>query len=532
MTDAVIIGGGINGMVAAAELAGAGWSVTLIERNRELGGFIASAERTLPGYVHDTYSSWHPLFLAGPAYTSLGDDLHRHGLEYRNTDGFVTASVADEGTVAFAHRDPEKTAAEFRHDADRAAYLAALGRFVDNAERVGGLLGTDLHSWSALRQGLGLLRGIGRRSAESWLRDGLTSGRSWCRSTFTGTEVDQLWTPWLLHAGLSPDHASGGFMLPVMAATMHGFGLPVVAGGASNFVAAFRRLLEERGVQIVTGREVDAITVDGKHATGVSAGADHWSARRAVLASVAPAALYGDLLRGAGEVSKTTRQEAERYRPGRGEMQIHVALSGPLEWSDPRLAETPLIHLSDGSNSTGIACAEAEAGLLPRNPTVVVGQQHVLDPSRVPPGAAALWIQLQEVPYSPTGDSRGELDTDSGWTTELATAYAQRVLDRIERHAPDLRTKVLAVDTITPVELERHNPNAIDGDPYGGSAELDQNFLWRPLPSAGSHRTQVQNLWHIGAATHPGPGLGGGSGHLVAQTLTTSNILRRTRSMR
>lgn len=213
-------------------------------------------------------------------------------------------------------------------------------------------------------------------------------------------------------------------------------------------------------------------------------------------------------------------------------MQIHVALSSPLEWNDPRLAETPLIHLSDGSNSTGIACAEAVAGLLPRTPTVVVGQQHLLDPSRVPTGAAALWIQLQEVPYSPTGDAGGELDTSSGWTAELATAYAQRVLDRVQHHAPDLRVKVLAVDTITPVDLERHNPNAIDGDPYGGSAELDQNFLWRPLPSAGSHRTQVQNLWHIGAATHPGPGLGGGSGHLVAKTLTAGNILRRTRSMR
>jgi len=531
-TDAVIIGGGINAMVAAAELAGAGWSVTLIERNRDLGGFIASGERTLPGYIHDTYSSWHPLFQAGPAYATLGEDLHRHGLEYRNTDGYVTASVADDGTVVIAHRDPEKTAAEFHYKADRDTYLAALGRFVDNVDRVGELLGTELHSWSAARQGLGLLRDIGRGPAESWMRDGLTSGRSWCRSTFTGSEVDQLWTPWLLHAGLSPDHASGGFMLPVMAATMHGFGLPVVAGGASNFVAAFRRLLDERGVQVVTGCEADAITVNGKRATGVSAGADHWLARRAVLASVAPQALYGDLLRAAKAVSTSTRQEAVRYRAGRGEMQIHVALSSPLDWNDPRLDQTPLIHLSDGSNSTGIACAEAEAGLLPRTPTVVVGQQHVLDPSRVPAGAAALWIQLQEVPYSPTRDAGGELDTSSGWTAELATGYAQRVLQRIQRHAPGLRTKVLAVDTITPVDLERHNPNAIDGDPYGGSAELDQNFLWRPLPSAGSHRTPVQNLWHIGAATHPGPGLGGGSGHLVAQTLTTGNILRRTRSIR
>lgn len=532
-TDAVIIGGGINAMVAAAELAGAGWSVTMIERNQELGGFIASGERTLPGYVHDTYSSWHPLFLAGPAYATLGEDLHRHGLEYRNTDGYVTASVDDHGNAVVAHRDPEQTAAAFEHAPDRDAYLTALGRFVDNVDRVGGLLGTELHSWSAVRQGIGLLRSIGRRSSEAWLRDMLTSGRSWCRSTFTGSEVDQLWTPWLLHAGLSPDHASGGFILPVMAATMHGFGLPVVAGGAGNFVTAFRGLLEERGVQIITGREVDSVQVVGKRAVGVAAGTDRWEARRAVLASVAPRTLYRDLLQGAAVVSEVTRAEADRYRAGRGEMQIHVALSAPLEWNDQRLSETPLIHLSDGSRSTGIACAEAEAGLLPRKPTVVVGQQHLLDPSRVPSGAASLWIQLQEVPYSPIGDAGGEIDTSAGWTPELATAYAQRVLDRIRQHAPDLTAKTLAVDTVAPPDLERYNPNALHGDPYGGSAELDQNFLWRPLASAGSHSTQVQNLWHIGAATHPGPGLGGGSGHLVAHTLTSSrNPFRLPRSKR
>ncbi|MBG6096825.1 phytoene desaturase family protein [Nocardioides luteus] len=532
-TDAVIIGGGINAMVAAAELSGAGWSVTLIERNQELGGFIASGERTLPGYVHDTYSSWHPLFLAGPAYASLGADLHRHGLEYRNTDGYVTASVDDDGNVAIAHRDPERTAAGFEHAADRAFYLASLDRFVDNVDRVGSLLGTELHSWSAVRQGLGLLRSVGRRSGESWARDVLTSGRSWCRNGFAGTEVDQLWTPWLLHAGLSPDHASGGFMLPVLAATVHGFGLPVVAGGAGNFVAAFRGLLEERGVQIVTGLEVDSVQVARKRAVGVSAGPHRWEARRAVLASVAPRTLYHDLLRGTDMVSATTRLDAQRYRAGRGEMQIHVALSSPLAWKDQRLSETPLIHISDGSRSTGIACAEAEAGLLPRQPTVVVGQQYLLDPSRVPPGAASLWLQLQEVPYSPAGDASGKIDTSAGWTPDTAAAYAERVLDRIEQHAPDLRAKVLAVDIVTPVDLERYNPNAIYGDPYGGSAELDQNFLWRPLPSAGSHRTQVQSLWHIGAATHPGPGLGGGSGHLVAQELTTSrNPFRLSRSKR
>jgi phytoene dehydrogenase-like protein len=143
----------------------------------------------------------------------------------------------------------------------------------------------------------------------------------------------------------------------------------------------------------------------------------------------------------------------------------------------------------------------------------------LLDPGRVPQGAAALWPQLQELPYTPRCDSAGELDTRHGWTTALAEGYANRVLDRISGHAPDLRRKIRMIDVLTPHDLEARNPNAFNGDPYGGSTELDQNLLWRPLASLGRHATPVDRLWHIGASTHPGPGLNGGSGHLVAATL-------------
>src|SRR5690606_3233320 len=244
-------------------------------------------------------------------------------------------------------------------------------------------------------------------------------------------------------------------------------------------------------------------------------------ARRAVLASCSPAALMRDLLP-AGAVETRLADEAERYRYGRGAMQIHVALSAPLSWREAELGEAPLIHISDGSASTGIACGEAEAGLLPATPTVVVGQQYVLDRSRVPEGAAALWLQLQEVPFAPVGDAAGELDGSAGWDAALARGYADRVLDRVAAHAPGLRDLVLGIDVITPRDLEAYNPNAIAGDPYAGSAELDQNLIWR-----SSHATPVERLWHIGAATHPGPGLGGASGHLVAGRLLAPSLPRR-----
>ena len=516
--DAIVVGSGINGLVAAAELAQAGWSVIILERNVEIGGFIATEERTLPGYLHDTFSSWHPLFVSGPAYGVIGKLLHQHGLEYRNTEGWVTASVADDGRVTLAHRDSERTAAQFAHAEDRSAYLAMLKRLGQNMASIGGLLGSELRSLALVHHMSGLARSGGLRGIEWWLRAAVTSGRANMRRDFHGHEVDHLYAPWLLHAGLSPDHAGGGLMMPLLAGTLHGFGLPVVAGGAGRFVAAFRSLLASLGVRVETGIEVNRILVAERRAVGVEAAGRTFQARRAVLASVTPSALYGRLLP-EGAVDSALRAEAASFRHGRAAMQIHVALSEPLSWRDTRLAEIPLIHLSDGSASTGIACAEAEARLLPRHPTVVVGQQYLLDPCRVPAGAAALWLQLQEVPYAPCGDAAGELDTAQGWTQALAEGYANRVLDRIARHAPDLRDKLRAIDVLTPDDLHARNPNAVSGDPYGGSAELDQSLLWRPLASSGRHATPVGQLWHIGASTHPGAGLGGGSGHVVATAL-------------
>ncbi|WP_433803341.1 phytoene desaturase family protein [Actinomycetospora sp. CA-084318] len=523
MTDVVVVGAGINGMVAAARLAGAGRSVTLLDGADQLGGFIGSAERTVPGYVHDTWSSWHPLFVTGPAFVELGDDLARHGLAYANTDGPVTATVPDEGTATIAYRDVEETVKTFADPDDADAYRAMIAGFGRDVGALGTLLGSELWSPAVGKPLVSLLRSAGRRGAAAYARDAVTSGRSWLRGRFSGVEVDRLWAPWLLHAGLAPDAASGGAMVPVFAATMHGAGLPVVVGGAGRFVDAFAALLAERGVDVRLGHRVERIVVRGGRAVGVEG--EGFAVRAdTVLASVAPGALYTQLLP-SGVVPPRIADEARAYRPGRAAMQIHVALSGPVPWRDPALREVPLVHLTDGSASTGIACAEAEAGLLPRRPTVVVGQQHVLDPSRVPAGGAALWLQLQEVPSRPVGDAAGELDVGSGeWTPALARAYADRVLDRVAAQAPGLRDLVLGTDVISPADLEGRNPNAIGGDPYAGSAELDQNFAWRPLPSAGRHRTCVPGLWHLGASTHPGPGLAGASGHLVAEAL-----LRRRR---
>ncbi|WP_426005399.1 phytoene desaturase family protein [Paenarthrobacter sp. NyZ202] len=530
MNDVAVIGSGINSLVAAAELAIAGQQVCLIEQSDRLGGFIHSGERTLPGFIHDSFSSWHPLFVSGGAYAALGSELHARGLEYCNASTAVTASVAADPTgghrVVIAHRDPAVTAAAFKEPGDQNAYLAMLDDLGHHSGTVFGAFGAELRSLKDLvKLGFGALRTGGVKANELFIRDALMSGRNYLRSRFDGWEADQLWSPWLLHAGLGPDQATGGVMLPVMAMTMHGFGLPVVKGGASRFVEAFESLLRDHGVRIMLGAEAREILSVSGSVTGVRTSQGIVPAAT-VLANVSPQALYTRLLPGA---PAGLAAGARRYRNGRGAMQIHLALDKPVEWLDPRLNTVPLIHISNGADSTGVACAQAEAGLLPAEPTIVVGQQYVLDPSRAPEGKATLWLQLQEVPFSPVGDGAGGLSVAEGWTPELKEAYLERVLDRLEQFAPGTRASVLASDIIAPTDLAAANPNAVHGDPYGGSAELFQNLLWRPFPQAAGHQTYIKGLWHIGASTHPGPGLSGGSGHLAAQRLTTKRSKNTTR---
>jgi phytoene dehydrogenase-like protein len=202
-------------------------------------------------------------------------------------------------------------------------------------------------------------------------------------------------------------------------------------------------------------------------------------------------------------------------------MQIHFALSEPARWEgDERLGETAVIHLTPGLDGVSRAVNEAERGLLPAEGTVVVGQPLTMDPTRAPDGAGLLWIQLQELPWRVKGDAAGEIRVGDGtWTGELRERYADRIQARIARHIPNLESSLRKRVVLSPADLQAANVNLHRGDPYSGSLALDQNFLWRPFAESPGHATPVERLWHIGASTHPGPGLGAGSGTLVAKQL-------------
>jgi phytoene dehydrogenase-like protein len=309
-------------------------------------------------------------------------------------------------------------------------------------------------------------------------------------------------------------------MTQVIGVAIQEGGMPIPRGGGARLVDALVALIRDHGGVCETGRDVTRVVVRDGAATGVRLeDGDEVGVARAVIANVTPTQLHERLL----------GRPPVPFRFGRSEMQIHFALSEPPRWEgDERLSKTAIIHLTPGLDGVSRAVNEAERGLLPAEATVVVGQPLTMDPLRAPDGAGLLWIQLQELPWHVKGDAAGEIDAGDGtWTTDLRERYADRIQARIARHVPNLESAVVKRVVLSPADLQAANVNLHHGDPYSGSLALDQNFLWRPFAASPGHATDVARLWHIGASTHPGPGLGAGSGTLVAKQLLEPPLPKR-----
>jgi phytoene dehydrogenase-like protein len=520
--DAVVVGSGINSLACAALLARAGWSVAVLEREAELGGAIRTAELTEPGFLHDVFSAWHPLWVGGPAHAELGSELAERGLEYLNTEQ-PTATLFPDGESAFLTTNTDGNAVELeRHAAgDGEAWRRVIASVGAQAELVFGVLGTELWSPAGLNFGAKAYRRLGRRGLAEFAAEVVQTSRDWLTTSFASERAHGLLAPWVLHTGLGPDAAASGFMTRVIAFAIEAGGMPIPRGGGARLVDALVRLIEDHGGRCDTGQDVERVVVRSGRAVGVQlASGETVSAGRAVVCNVTPTQLYSRLLEPEA-VPADVAEAGRRFRFGRSEMQVHFALSEPARWEgDDRLGATAIVHLTPGLDGVSRAVNEAERGLLPAEATIVVGQPLTIDESRVPAGKGLLWIQLQELPWQVKGDAAGELDPGDGtWTETLRERYADRIQARLARQIPNLESSILRRVVLSPADLQAANVNLEHGDPYSGSLALDQNFLWRPFARQPGHRTPVDRLFHIGASTWPGPGLGAGSGTLVARTL-------------
>ncbi len=528
--DAVFVGSGINSLVGAALLAKSGWKVCVLERNSWFGGNIRSAEITEPGFIHDLYSAWHPLFTGSEAWALLKPDLEARGLEYLNTE-YPTAALYPDGSSCFLSTSQDTNEREFSsHSAsDGDVWVREVRDFMGKADIAFGLLGTELWSWKGAQL---IAKGVRRwrtRGAFEFGAELLSTSRDWLTGNFSSPKVHGLLAPWVLHTGLGPDSATSGFMNKLIAVALQLGGMPVPKGGGARLADALVKLVQDCGGKLELESHVDHVEVEGGRAIGVRSKNAVIRARRAVICNVTPQQLYLRLLDSSVSPAWVTAK-AKNFRYGRSDMQIHVALSEAPRWPDShdRFARTAIVHVSGGLDSISRAVNEAERGLLPADPTVVLGQPVAIDPSRAPAGSWIYWIQLQELPSKPIGDAAGELDTTGGeWTESLRERFADRVIRKLEKHIPNVVSSMRKRVVISPADLEKANINLVGGDPYAGSCAPSQFFLWRPLPGLPTHDTPIAGLYHIGASTHPGPGLHGASGLMIAKRLLSGRAFGR-----
>lgn len=518
--DVLFVGSGINALVAAALLARAGQRVLLLERNDRLGGCIRTDALTLPGFAHDTLSTAHPLFMVGPAYAALGKALHEAGLVYCNTTA-PTGVLMPDGRHQILWNARERNLAAL--GVDGAAWSAALDDVGRQAPLLFSLLGNELWRLGTAKTLAAAAWRQGPQALSAFFGQAMVPARAWLVQAFADERSRALLAPWVLHCGLGPDAPLSALMAQVVAFTLEAVGMPMVQGGSVNLVRAFERLIGQAGGRWETHADVAEVLVQRGRACGVRLADGRELHAGQVVCSTTPGQLYGRLL-AADHVPPEVQAQAQRWRHGKGNMQIHLALSRAPEWPAAALAEVAYLHLSGGPDAVSRAVNECERDLLPAEPTICVAQPTALDPTRAPAGQHILWVQLPECPRFPRGDAAGQIDVaalapQGGWPPALREAYAERVLAQIGRHLPGLAGSTLARSVLSPADLPALNINLVGGDPYGGDCSLDQSFIWRQMPALRNHATPVAGLWHIGASTHPGPGLGGGSGVHLAQAL-------------
>ena len=519
--DVIIVGSGLNSLVCAALLAKRGLKPLVLERNAVLGGCIRT-EELFPGFKHELMASWYPLFLGGGAYARLKDDLAAAGVEFLN-NGYTTGVITTDGHSLALKQDIADAIQKL--DAIAPNDGAVIGQmateiFEDNAELLFGLLGGSPYQFSTFKLLFKQWRKRGSNQLLHFAANALTPFRSWSQKTLSHALSEALITPWVLHSGLGPQDAGSALIGKLTFAAVVAGGMPVVKGGGSQLVQALARIIEQHGGRLLTHTEVEKIiTAQGK-AVGVLAQGQRYDATKAVICNVTPTQLYNQLL---PDTPAPVKAAANNYHYGRGAMQIHLALNAPPEWDNPELLKVPLVHMATDLNQVSMSVMQAECGLIPSTPTIAIGQPVAVDPSRAPDGQWILWLQLQDMPRQLLGDAAGTITvTAEGWTDALREQVADRVIDRLATVLPNLKSSIIGRKVLSPADLAHLNVNLVEGDIYSGSCSLDQFFWFRPFAKtqqAKGHQTPIKNVYHIGAATHPGPGLGGGSGLLVADLI-------------
>ncbi|HEY0888316.1 MAG TPA: NAD(P)/FAD-dependent oxidoreductase [Nocardioides sp.] len=517
--DAIVVGAGPNGLVAANHLLDAGWSVLVLEAQPEVGGAVRSDTEVHPGFVHDTFSAFYPLAAASAPIGSL--NLEQHGLVWEHAPAALGHALPD-GRWAMLHRDRTVTAAllEDEYAGDGDAWLALCEQWDRIGDQVVAGLLTPFPPVRPLVAGLARLP-----RARELVRDLVSPVTELGRRRFGGDAPRLLLAGNAGHADIPLDGVGSGLMALMLCLLGQTVGFPVPRGGAGELTGAMARRATSLGGEIRCGAEVTRIEVGEGRVRGVRlADGERIEARHAVVADTSAPALYGRLV-DPEHLPWRVRAGMRRFELDPATIKVDWALDGPVPWQSEPPYAPGTVHVADSLEQLSEALGQVAAGVVPSAPFLLSGQMTTADPTRSPAGTESLWAYTH-VPHLPREDAGGEGITGP-WDDARAERLADRIQARFEALAPGFGSRVLARRVLGPHELERRDANLIGGALNGGTARPRQQLVLRPVPGLGRAETPVRGLYLGSASAHPGGGVHGAPGHNAARAAIAHRRARR-----
>lgn len=528
MPDAVVVGAGPNGLVAANLLADAGLSVTVLEAQSEPGGAVRSAPVTLPGFEHDLFSAFYPFAVASPVMRDL--DLEAHGLVWRRAP-LAVAHPTPGGPAAVLSTDIDVTAASL--DAFAAGDGEAWRRLYRLWQRIEGpFMDAFTTPFPPVGAAARLAVALGPRAGVRLARLAALPVRRLAQEWFNGAGGGLLLAGNALHADLTPETPGSGAFGWILCAIGQHHGFPIPEGGAGRLTDAMVRRLRAGGGDVTCGARVACVLVRRGRAAGVRlADGTDVEAPAGVIAGTGAPQLYRDLLE-RGHLPRRMLADLDRFEYDNSTVKVDWALREPVPWPDPAVREAGTVHVAESLDLLTETTVDLERQLIPARPFLVFGQYAKADPTRAPQGADTAWAYCH-VPQHARGDAGGDLT--GRWDEPELDRFVARMEDEIERLAPGFRDRILARHVAGPRELERADANLVGGAINGGTAKLHQQLIFRPVPGLGRSETPVRGLYLGSASAHPGGGVHGAPGANAARALlahrrlSPARLLRRSR---
>jgi phytoene dehydrogenase-like protein len=518
--DAVVVGAGPNGLVAANYLVDAGWSVLLLEAQPEVGGAVRSDTEVHEGFVHDTFSAFYPLAAASKTIRSFG--LEEYGLNWVHAPAVLGHALPD-GRWATLHRDRSITAAlmEEAHPGDGEAWLDLCSQWDTIGDQVVTAL---LTPFPPVRAGLSALARLRRVGGLSYVREMLTPVTDIGRVRFGGVAPRILLAGNAAHADIPLDSAGSGLMGVLLAMLGQTMGFPVPEGGAGMLTRALADRFVAMGGELRCNQEVVRIEVDRNRATAVRTPDERYTARRAVLADVIAPHLFGRLV-GADDLPERIVKGMRSFQIDPSTVKVDWALSSEVPWGTRPPYPAGTVHVADSVEQLSEALAQVTAGAVPARPFLLTGQMTTSDPTRSPAGTESLWAYTH-VPQAAAFDA-GDGGIRGVWDHDDCERFADRMQARIVEHAPELESRILARRVLGPREMEARDANLLGGALNGGTSNLHQQLVFRPVPGMGRAETGIGGLYLASASAHPGGGVHGAPGMNAARAALAHHRVRR-----